>query len=143
MTASKDLAPEAVIGRIAEATNSHDLDALVECFAPDYRNETPVHPDRGFVGREQVQKNWSQIFALVPDVTAEVLRYVVDGDTVWSEWEHRGTRPDGAPHVMRGVVILGVADGRATWARFFLEPVRENEGDADEGVRRVLIGETS
>lgn len=143
MTALVDSAPETVLDRIARATDSHDLDALVDCFAPDYRNETPAHPDRGFVGREQIRKNWSQIFALVPDVTAKVLSYAVDGHTVWSEWEHRGTRPDGRPHVMRGVVILGVMDGRAIWARFYLEPVREGEGDADEAVRQVLKGDVS
>ena len=75
---------------------------------PDYRNETPAHPQRGFTGRDQVRRNWEQIFAAIPDLTAEVLRCAVDGDTVWTEWEHRGTRPDGSRHLMRGVVIFGV-----------------------------------
>ncbi|MGA7272290.1 MAG: nuclear transport factor 2 family protein, partial [Acidimicrobiia bacterium] len=96
-----------------------------------------------FVGREQVRRNWSQIFALVPDVRVEVTRSAVDGDTVWTEWEHTGTRPDGTPHVMRGVIIFGVEDGLASWARFYLEPVREGEGDADAAVRRVLMGDAS
>lgn len=135
--------PEALIERLVQATNAHDLEAVVDCFASDYRNETPAHPERGFVGRDQVRKNWSQIFALVPDVRVEVLRYSVDGETVWSEWEHRGTRPDGAPHMMRGVIIFGVGDHRATWARFYLEPVREGEGGADEAVRRALTGSGS
>ena len=97
--------------RLQRATNDHDLEALVACFSADYRNETPAHPERGFTGREQVRANWTQIFAAIPDVTCEVLRCAVDGDTVWSEWEHRGTRPDGTPHLMRGVVIFGVDDG--------------------------------
>ncbi|MGA7270299.1 MAG: nuclear transport factor 2 family protein, partial [Acidimicrobiia bacterium] len=88
MTASANTAPEALIERLVGATNDHDLDAVVACFAPDYRNETPLHPERGFVGREQVRRNWSQIFALVPDVRVEVTRSAVDGDTVWTEWEH-------------------------------------------------------
>ena len=54
--------------RLCAATNAHDLDGIVGCFAEDYRNETPVHPARGFVGREQVRRNWQQIFAFVPDV---------------------------------------------------------------------------
>jgi ketosteroid isomerase-like protein len=128
--------PAAVVDRLRQATNDHDLDALVACFAPDYRNETPAHPERGFTGREQVRKNWTQIFAAIPDVSTEVVRCAVDGDTVWSEWEHRGTRPDGTPHVMRGVVIFGVADGLASWARFYLEPVQEGGGGVDEAVRR-------
>ena len=55
--------PAAVVRRLIEATNRRDLTSMVACFAPDYRNETPVHPSRGFVGREQVRRNWVQIFA--------------------------------------------------------------------------------
>ena len=117
--------PGAMVERLLRATNDHDLEAVVACFTPDYRNETPAHPERGFTGSEQVRANWTQIFAAIPDLTCEVLRSTVDGDIVWSEWEHRGTRPDGSLHLMRGVVIFGVADGRASWARFYLEPVEE------------------
>jgi hypothetical protein len=67
-----------------------------------------------------------------------VLRCTVDGDTVWTEWEHRGTRPDGSAHVMRGVVIFGVTDGMAAWARFYLEPVQLDAGSVDEAVRRQV-----
>jgi hypothetical protein len=38
---------------------------------------------------------------------------------------------------MRGVFIFGVADGRARWARMFLEPVEQISGDADALVTRV------
>jgi hypothetical protein len=40
--------PGAVVERLCRATNEHDLEALALCFAPDYRNETPVHPALGF-----------------------------------------------------------------------------------------------
>jgi ketosteroid isomerase-like protein len=132
--------PQAVVQRLQQATNGHDLEALVACFAPDYRNETPVHPERGFSGREQVRANWTQIFAAIPDLTCEVLRCSVEGDTVWSEWEHRGTRPDDTPHLMRGVIIFGVAGGLATWARFYLEPVQQDAGTVDQAVRQQVMG---
>ncbi|HEY4927513.1 MAG TPA: nuclear transport factor 2 family protein [Acidimicrobiales bacterium] len=128
----------ALVERMVQATNDHNLDALVACFASDYRNETPAHPERGFVGNEQVRLNWTQIFGAIPDLSAEVLRCTVNGDTVWTEWEHRGTRPDGSSHVMRGVVIFGVADGLAAWARFYLEPVQEDAGSVNEAVRRQV-----
>jgi ketosteroid isomerase-like protein len=127
-----------VLTRLCRAVSDHDLDAVVACFAPEYRNETPVHPERGFVGRDQVRRNWEMIFAMVPDVSAVVLRHAVDGDTVWSEWEHRGTRTDGGPHVMRGVVIFGVADGLISWARFYLEPVHEGADGVGEFIERQL-----
>ncbi len=65
-----------LVDRLSQATNDHDLEGLVACFASDYRNETPAHPERGFVGNEQVRKNWTQIFAAVPDLTAKILRYI-------------------------------------------------------------------
>ncbi len=138
MDTTDDQGPAAMVERLRRATNDHDLDALVDCFSAGYRNETPSHPERGFIGREQVRRNWAQIFAAVPDISAEVLDCVVDGDTVWTEWEHRGTRPDGTPHIMRGVVIFGVADGMAAWARFYLEPVQEGAGTVDDAVRRQV-----
>jgi len=134
--------PVGMVTRLCAATNAHDLDALVDCFAVDYRNETPAHPARGFRGSEQVRRNWQQIFAAVPDVTAQVLRCAVavdsDGDTVWSEWEMRGTRRDGAAHLMRGVIVFGVAAGRAVWARLYLEPVAHGGGGVDVAVRATV-----
>ncbi len=133
-----DEQPGAMVERLCRATNDHDLDALAGCFALDYRNETPVHPARGFRGRAQVRRNWEQIFAGVPDITAQV-RWIADEQSVWSEWEMRGRRLDGSPHLMRGVVIFGVEHGQATWARFYLEPVDEGSGDVDEAVRRAVV----
>lgn len=130
--------PAAMVRRLHQATNQHDLEALVGCFAEDYRNETPAHPERGFTGKEQVRANWTQIFAGIPDLTCEVLGCVVDGDTIWSEWEHRGRRRDGTIHLMRGVVIFGVAEGLAAWARFYLEPVQQDAGTVSQAVRRQV-----
>jgi hypothetical protein len=51
----------------------------------------------------------------------------------------RGTRRDGSAHVMRGVVIFGVKNGEASWARFYLEPVQEGGGGVDDAVRRAVV----
>jgi len=128
----------AMVERLRDATNAHDLDALVDCFAESYRNETPAHPGRGFTGREQVRTNWRQIFAAVPDLTAIVQHSVTNGDEIWSEWEMRGTRPDRSPHLMRGVIIFGVSAGRASWARFYLEPVHSGEEGATAAVGQIV-----
>ena len=129
-----------LIERLRDATNRHDLDAVVACFAVDYRNETPAHPERMFTGREQVRRNWEQIFAAIPDVCTDLVRWAVDGETVWSEWEHRGTRRDGSAHRMRGVIIFGVVDDVISWARFYLEPVQEGGGGIDLTVNRQVTG---
>ncbi|HEY5012693.1 MAG TPA: nuclear transport factor 2 family protein [Acidimicrobiia bacterium] len=127
-----------VVDRLLSATNAHDIDALVACFAEDYENETPVHPARGFRGRDQIRRNWEQIFAFVPDIRAEVLRRSVDGDTTWTEWQMTGTRADGTAHHMRGVIVFGVRDGVAAWARFYLEPVDEDVRTVDDAVREQV-----
>ena len=131
-------AATSVLARLERAANAHDVNALVACFAVDYKNDTPAHPERSFTGREQVRRNWEQIFAAIPNVTAKVLRSAVNGDEVWSEWEHRGTRQDGSAHLMRGVIIFGLADELLTWARFYLEPVQEGGGNVDAAVRRQV-----
>ena len=128
--------PRKLLERLRRAVDDHDIEALVDCFAPSYRNETPAHPGRSFEGAEQVRANWSRIFAGVPDVAAEVVRTAVDGDVVWSEWEMRGTRPDGAPHLMRGVIVFGVdASGRLR-----VVPLLPRAGRLRRGWRRCGSG---
>jgi ketosteroid isomerase-like protein len=127
------------IDRLVAATNAHDLEGLVDCFADDYVNVMPAHPPRGFGGREQVRKNWSALFASIPDISVRVLGRSLDGDTLWTEWEMSGTRRDGAAHRMCGVILFGVVDDRAKWARFYLEPVDEHSGDADELLRSLTV----
>lgn len=132
-------AAEAMVDRLLRATNDHDVDAVVACFAEDYENETPAHPARSFRGRAQVRRNWEQIFAFVPDLRAEVPTRAVDGETAWTEWEMTGTRRDGTAHHMRGVVVFGVHDGVADWARFYLEPVDLGVGIVDDAVREQVV----
>jgi ketosteroid isomerase-like protein len=130
--------PLQVIERLAQASSDHDLDGIVGCFAPDYVNETPAHPSRGFQGHEQVRRNWAQILGGVPDLQARLLAVAVDADTVWSEWLMTGTRRDGAQHEMRGVNIFQVTDGLIQAARFYLEPVEHHSGSVDAAVRRTI-----
>lgn len=130
---------DAVIDRLVAATNAHDLDALVACFADDYRLEMPLHPARDFVGPAQVRRNWEQIFAAVPDIEVTVSRQVVDGDTVWTEWEMRGTRPDRSLHLMRGVIIFGTDGSVIRWGRFYLDPVDEGTSTVDEALRAQVV----
>src|ERR1700682_4496789 len=101
-------APQALVERLLQATNDHDIEGVVGCFAEDYENEAPAHRARSFRGRDHVRRNWEQIFANVADIRAEVLHLAIDGDTAWTEWEMIGTRGDGTAHHLRGVVVLGV-----------------------------------
>jgi hypothetical protein len=62
-----------IMNRLPTALNAHDLDAFVGCFAPDYRSEQPERPGRTFEGPDKVPKNWTSVFAGVPDFHAKLL----------------------------------------------------------------------
>jgi ketosteroid isomerase-like protein len=140
MIASK-LDPLAVVDRLLGAINDHDLEAMVACFDEGYVNETPIHPKRGFRGRDQVRKNWTQIFGTVPQLQAQLIGTAVDGDTVWTEWHMSGGHRDGAPFEMAGIVIFRVPDTTIASARFYLEPVEQTSGDVNAAVRQLLSEE--
>ncbi len=130
--------PDDVVDRLCVAVNGHDLDDLTACFAAGYRNETPAHPERGFVGREQVRRNWEQLFNGIPDISSRITARAETDTSVWTEWEMRGTRGDGQPHLMRGVVIFGVTEAVITDARFYLEPVEGGGDGVNETIARVV-----
>jgi hypothetical protein len=131
-----DDATPSVIDRLAAATNQHDVAAIAACFAEDYVNQTPAHPNRGFTGRDQVRGNWVQILDAVPDISCVVVRRAWQGNDVWTEWEHRGTRRDGCRHLMRGVIIFTVVRDEIRAASFYLEPVDPDTTGIDKAVRR-------
>jgi hypothetical protein len=132
--------PVKVVERLHSAMNQHDLEAFLACFDPDYRSEQPAHPNRGFGGREQVEKNWRALFEGIPDFHAELLATAIEGDTLWSEWHWTGTRLDEAPLDIRGVTLFGIENGRVVSGRLYMEEVEEAGGDIDETVRRLAEG---
>lgn len=115
--------------------NAHDAPRMAELFAPDYRSVQPVHPARGFGGREQVQANWTAVFSGVPDFTARLVGSCRDGATEWGEWDWRGRHADGAPFAMRGVTVLTVQDDLIVDMRLYMEPVDTSGGDIESAVK--------
>src|SRR3954454_25075871 len=112
----------AVTLRLLDAINAHHPDAFAALVAEDYRSEQPAHPARAFHGRARVHENWSAVFAGIPDITAELLAYAVDGDVELAEWVWRGTHVDGSPFHMRGATAFGIAEGLIQWGRLYMEP---------------------
>jgi len=112
--------------------NRHDLEAMLQCFDPDYRSEQPLHPNRGFGGKEQVRKNWSAILQSFPDFRAELLRYASVEGTVWSEWRWTATGLN-----MAGVILLGAQEERIVWARLYMESIEEDGENIDEAVQSM------
>ena len=127
----------ALMTRLRDAMNDHDLEAFLDCFHEDYRSEQPIHPGRGFGGRDQVRANWSAIFSGVGDFAAELVSLCQDDGRECSEWRWTGTRQDGRILDMAGVIIAGVRDDRIAWARLYVEPVQAAEETIDEAVQRM------
>jgi|SRR3954452_22551606 ketosteroid isomerase-like protein len=128
----------ATVTRLRDALNAHDARALARLFTPDYRSEQPVHPGRGFAGPEQLVTTWTAMFEGVPDLQAGVVKESTDGPTSWSEWVWRGTRRDGFPFLMKGVMVMGLTDGGLiAWTRLYMEPVEHDSAPIDEAVRRL------
>ena len=122
-----------VLERLHAAMNRHDLEAMLECFDPDYQSEQPLHPNRGFGGKEQVRKNWSRMLDSFPDFEAQLFGHASTSEgTVWSEWRWSATGLN-----MRGVTLLGVRDGHIVWGRLYMEPVEEGGEDIDESVQSI------
>ena len=132
--------PGDMLERLHRAMNEHDLDGFLANFHDDYRSEQPAHPERAFGGRGQVEENWGAMFRELPDFGADLIRSVVDGDTVWAEWAWHGTRRDGSRLEMSGVTLFGVTDGRMAWGRLYMEIVATGEGDIREAMRRMTAG---
>ncbi len=79
-----------VLLKMEAAINAHGIDAFVNCFTHDFVSEQPVHPERNFTGVEHVRKNWTGIFAQVPDLRAKLVAHTIAGDMGWAEWHWQG-----------------------------------------------------
>ena len=125
-----------VIDRLVVAMNAHDLDAVAGFIHEDYRSEQPAHPDRAFIGSEQVRENWTGVFAGVPDFHAGLVLLSATADGVEiGEWHWSGTHADGASFEMRGMTLLAIENDRIAWGRLYMEPVEHDGRDIDEMVR--------
>lgn len=129
--------PLAVIERVTAAQNEHDLEAMLAWFHEDYRSEQPLFPARTFQGADQVRANWGAVLAAIPDFHAETVSAAVEGDTVFAEVHWTGTKSDGTPLDERGVLIMGVRDGRIAWGRLYVDEVERESADIDAAVRRM------
>jgi len=113
-----------VVDRMVDAINEHDLERLVECFAPSFSNLWPAHPARSFTGRDGVRRTWETIFQAHPDIQVTLTTRAHSGDETWGEWEFKAEQGDGSPTFwQRGVIIVVVDSELIVQSRFYMEPV--------------------
>ena len=127
----------AMIERLAQLMNGHDLDGMVALFHPDYESRQPVHPGRAFVGRAQVRANWGAMFAGIPDFRAEVVRSVDDDELTWTEWAWHGTRSDGQEFEVRGVTLFEIRDRLIVAGTLYVEDVEAESAGIEDAVEGI------
>jgi hypothetical protein len=59
-----------VLGRLRDALNDRDPDAMLKCFHPDYRSEQPAHP-RWLHPRASLQAMRDTTSALHPGISSK------------------------------------------------------------------------
>ena len=112
-----------VIERLQHAWNTHDLEAFVACFAPNYQSVQPCRPDRKIRVRDQVRKIWSIMFTEVPDFRSDLLGFATQGDETWVELHWYWMDADGVQVDLWGVMRFQIQDDCLQSARVYLESI--------------------
>lgn len=95
----------ALVRRFTQLCNAHEIDALSEVIAEDYRQHNSMIED-GLTG---IQDGMRAFLAVFPDLKASIDAVVVEGDLVAGRFTWHGTHKG---HFM-GIPATG---RRATWA---------------------------
>jgi predicted ester cyclase len=106
---------KAIVRRLVEAFNKHDLSLLDELMAPDYFDHR--HQLRGLKSYKQLL---SMIFSGFPDYHETLEDIIAEGDKVWirdtftgtHKGEYRGLHPTGKKIKGEMVIILRIVDGK-------------------------------
>ena len=110
------------IDRYNAAWNDHDVDAIVSMHTEDSVFENHVTGDVN-MGREQIGRAISSIFAVFPDLAFETRRAYIRDDLVVQEWTASGTHegpmtrsgitiePTGKKVDYKGMDVIPIQDG--------------------------------
>ncbi|MEV4399430.1 nuclear transport factor 2 family protein [Nonomuraea sp. NPDC049607] len=101
---------EDVMNHYWEAYNGHDVDAVLALMSDDMIIQFPTTPEP-IQGKENLRPVWSMLFAKVtPDIHEEVVRTVVEGETVACEFVETGTLT--VPPGLADALVTGPTRGR-------------------------------
>jgi steroid delta-isomerase-like uncharacterized protein len=109
------------IDRYNDAWNAHDVEAIVAMHTEDSVFENHVTGDRN-VGREQIAKAISGIFAVFPDLSFEGRTQYIRDDLVVQEWTARGTH-EGT--MTRGGIEVAPTGKRVEYEGMDIIPIRD------------------
>jgi len=91
---SAEASAKAVVEARFAAVRRHDVEAIVALYAKDAIETSPAFcHDRS--GPEGARKTYSDLFTSFPNITDDVVAYVVDGDRVAVQFVARSKKTDG------------------------------------------------
>ena len=105
----------AVLERMLDAFNAHDLDSIMSLFTEDCVFESPRGPEawgRRFQGLSAVREGLGARFTTIPDVHYGDGGHFVSGDRGVSEWTLTGTTTDGVRLNVRGCDLWTFRDDK-------------------------------
>jgi ketosteroid isomerase-like protein len=100
---------EATIEAFNEATNRHDVDAMMVLMTDDciFENTLPTPDGERHVGQRAVRKFWEKFFRESPNASFATEEMVVAGDRAAVRW-----RFDWGDGHIRGIDLFKVRDGK-------------------------------
>lgn len=106
----------AMLARLVDAFNAHDLDRIMAFFADDCSLDTPRGPDpwgMRFSGPDAVRRGLAERFSGIPDVHYSDDEHWLCGDHAVSKWLLTGTAATGERICVRGCDLFDLApDGK-------------------------------
>ena len=94
-TSATDASAKAVVEKRIAAVMRHDLEAIVALYAPGALETSPAFcVDRS--GAEGARRTYGELFQAYPDITDDVVGYVVEGNQVAVQFIARVRKPDGS-----------------------------------------------
>lgn len=115
-------AQRALLDRLFEAFNRHDVEGVCACFTADVVFDAAVgaevHGTR-FSGRDAVGAAFARTFADLKDVCWDDVRHYPGADYATTTWTMRGTRPDGLRLEVEGIDLFTLRDGLVAVKRAF------------------------
>ena len=117
----KDKSPELVtpmlLEKIGKAFNGNDIDAVMECFAPDaifdHASGSESYGTR-FKGHDALKRVFGDLFESVQSVSWETIDERICGDKAFCEYMRRATFPNGERQEFLSVDILTFKAGLIT-----------------------------
>ena len=104
----------ATLGRLFEAFNRHDAEAVMRCFTPGAVFLAAAGAEacgRHISGTAAIRDAFAAVWTGMPDVRWTVRRSRILGDEAITEWLFTGTRADGSRVEAEGLDLFGFEGG--------------------------------